>query len=258
MSGEPSILTPPSASAESRSLPGWELLAWAHVTVGPTLVLAWLAAFFTDRELARQLAKDDHAIEWMTVVFLLLAAAVCARLAWTWRSLGSDRAMVWIFAILALASFFIAGEEISWGQRLLGLTVPKALVEVNAQKELNLHNLEIFQRWRHWLLIAFGSVGLLLMAMPSHWLGTGPWRGRWTLLRPSPTLSLNYMLVLLTGGMMEISSILKSVRGTEAAIQCRFWVGRLSESVECVVGLTAFFFALDVLRRVKRRAAEIP
>jgi hypothetical protein len=36
---------------------------------------------------------------------------------------------------------FGAGEEISWGQRVFSIETPQALMERNAQQELNLHNL---------------------------------------------------------------------------------------------------------------------
>jgi hypothetical protein len=41
----------------------------------------------------------------------------------------------------ALACLGIAGEEISWGQRLVGWTTPEALGGVNVQDETNLHNI---------------------------------------------------------------------------------------------------------------------
>ena len=38
--------------------------------------------------------------------------------------------------------FFIAfGEEISWGQRILGIETPESLEGINDQGETNLHNL---------------------------------------------------------------------------------------------------------------------
>jgi hypothetical protein len=49
--------------------------------------------------------------------------------------------------LLALGLFFAAGEEISWGQRILGLGTPESLSEVNAQDELNIHNLGALQGW---------------------------------------------------------------------------------------------------------------
>ena len=46
---------------------------------------------------------------------------------------------------MALIFFFGAGEEISWGQRILGFQTPEALSEVNRQEEFNLHNLSAWE-----------------------------------------------------------------------------------------------------------------
>src|SRR5688500_16187413 len=40
-----------------------------------------------------------------------------------------------------MVCLFGAGEEISWGQRVFDIETPSSLMERNAQKELNLHNL---------------------------------------------------------------------------------------------------------------------
>lgn len=45
----------------------------------------------------------------------------------------------------ALLFFFGAGEEISWGQRIFNLTTPETLEAINAQGELNVHNINIFE-----------------------------------------------------------------------------------------------------------------
>ncbi|MGH7637808.1 MAG: hypothetical protein ACREOK_09150, partial [Gemmatimonadaceae bacterium] len=42
--------------------------------------------------------------------------------------------------LVALFLLFVAGEEMSWGQRLLGLTPPSYFLEHNTQQEMNLHN----------------------------------------------------------------------------------------------------------------------
>ncbi|WP_020676084.1 hypothetical protein [Geopsychrobacter electrodiphilus] len=44
------------------------------------------------------------------------------------------------FAILALACFYVVGEEISWGQRIFNLTTPEFFKTHNLQNETNLHN----------------------------------------------------------------------------------------------------------------------
>ena len=42
--------------------------------------------------------------------------------------------------LLALFCLGVAGEEISWGQRLFGFKPPDVFLERNYQQELNLHN----------------------------------------------------------------------------------------------------------------------
>lgn len=46
--------------------------------------------------------------------------------------------------MLALVFVFGFGEEISWGQRILGFETPELIKEINIQEEFNLHNLAIF------------------------------------------------------------------------------------------------------------------
>jgi hypothetical protein len=59
----------------------------------------------------------------------------------SWVSLAKQL----IYVGLALLFFFGAGEEISWGQRLLGFETPQALSQVNRQEEFNLHNLSAWE-----------------------------------------------------------------------------------------------------------------
>jgi hypothetical protein len=46
---------------------------------------------------------------------------------------------------LAVLFFFGAGEEISWGQRILGFATPDTISQVNRQEEFNLHNLSAWE-----------------------------------------------------------------------------------------------------------------
>lgn len=50
-----------------------------------------------------------------------------------------------VYLSLALLFLFGAGEEISWGQRLLGFQTPEPLSQVNRQEEFNLHNLSAWE-----------------------------------------------------------------------------------------------------------------
>jgi hypothetical protein len=46
----------------------------------------------------------------------------------------------WV-ALVTLACVYLTGEELSWGQQLLGWSTPDLLVAVNKQGETNLHNI---------------------------------------------------------------------------------------------------------------------
>jgi hypothetical protein len=50
-----------------------------------------------------------------------------------------------VYLGLAALFFFGAGEEISWGQRILGFQTPETLTQVNRQEEFNLHNLSVLE-----------------------------------------------------------------------------------------------------------------
>ena len=69
--------------------------------------------------------------QWYLYVAVLLLSG--------WLALRSspDR---WFHLLLALAFFYGAGEEISWGQRLLGFGSPELFEAYNLQEETNLHN----------------------------------------------------------------------------------------------------------------------
>ena len=54
---------------------------------------------------------------------------------------------------LGLLSFFMAGEELSWGQRIFHLSTPKYLETINYQQEINLHNIKMLHARAVGLLI---------------------------------------------------------------------------------------------------------
>ena len=85
-----------------------------------------------------RLMQEDGWAEWATFCAFLLAAGLLIRVI-VRRSVRSLEGLVALG--LALFSGFVAGEEISWGQRLLGYMPPALFLEHNYQQESNLHNL---------------------------------------------------------------------------------------------------------------------
>jgi hypothetical protein len=61
-----------------------------------------------------------------------------------------------------LVSLLIGFEEMSWGQTIFNWDTPELFNNVNAQKETNLHNLELIQD-RIWTITAAVCVGATLL-----------------------------------------------------------------------------------------------
>ena len=85
---------------------------------------------------------EDGFTEWCTFLALFVTFVVCARRFLTLRGMRSPR-FLFIVGFLTLFSFFGAGEEISWGQRVVGFESPEFFVDNNSQQEAGIHNLEI-------------------------------------------------------------------------------------------------------------------
>lgn len=110
------------------------------------LVLAILATgyylFFTDVPRFEKYVEEDGLVEWLTVIGLLMGCTVCIS---RFISLRKQRNWWFLTVVLGLGIllFFAAGEEISWGQRILGIQSSEFFKANNAQGETNLHNLVV-------------------------------------------------------------------------------------------------------------------
>lgn len=85
-------------------------------------------------------AKEEGAIEWITVLFLL----ICAVVTWKIRGQGNlpnQKFMRPLGLLIILGCIFVVGEELSWGQHIIGWEVSNSYAEINKQQESNIHNL---------------------------------------------------------------------------------------------------------------------
>ena len=108
------------------------------------MVLLYLTLLLDDAAIT-WLIREDHPIELAGALSLLAASIACVLL---WRRVQGDvrwpRLRRLSLLVLAAAFFFGFGEEISWGERILGFTPPESVEEANRQGEFNVHNLELF------------------------------------------------------------------------------------------------------------------
>jgi hypothetical protein len=123
----------------------WIILVLIAVSITTGFILV-----FNDLPEFREFTKEDGLVEWLTVLGLLLGAYVAWKRVVELRHKKGFVFLVTCF-LLGLVLIFGAGEEISWGQRLLGLKSPEYFQKHNAQGETNLHNLVLggvrLNRW---------------------------------------------------------------------------------------------------------------
>lgn len=128
--------------------------ALTHVVAAAIIVAAVALAHFAP-ERYEPLMQEDRAVEWATVMLFLAAGIV--------RSYHAIRTRRVFDGLVGLFCLFVAGEEISWGQRLIGYTPAGVFLEHNTQQEANLHNFaDIFGRPKWMLIMSLAGYGLLL------------------------------------------------------------------------------------------------
>lgn len=124
------------------------------VVIGVITLLAALALLSksTFRPIFNFVVAEDSLLEWPQFVF-----ALAAGLMFIWMGIQFIRKGQWVVGaahlLIGVCGVFVAGEEISWGQRIFGWAEPESLGAINHQKELNVHNIRLVQR-------AFGFAAL--------------------------------------------------------------------------------------------------
>lgn len=97
-------------------------------------------------------------------VFAAIACVFSLACAWTYRQ--NILLLVW-FSLAVLGCFYIAGEEISWGQHVFGWTTPEFWSGVNDQNETNLHNTSSWFDQKPRLLL---FIGIVVAGLIAPWL----------------------------------------------------------------------------------------
>ena len=125
---------------QTQKLRAVELAAYALVLA---LMLVGLVLAHVDHEFFdRRYVVEDGPIEWLTVLAFAAGAVICLH-----RAIILRAARPWKFTattvLLGLMFLFVAGEEVSWGQRLFDYDSGAWFERHNAQSEANLHNIRI-------------------------------------------------------------------------------------------------------------------
>ena len=139
------------------------------------------------------LRSEDGPLEWIQFIEYATSSLFSFIIFLKKRNKKEINSIIWIF--LACTLFLIAGEEISWGERLTGIGIT-SISNLNVQGETNLHNLPFFHNY---LLDPVFEITCIFLG----WFG---WR-RFTKLNslPEKYLSLYFLFVALFYFYFDIS-----------------------------------------------------
>ncbi len=110
---------------------------WYQITLVTILLFSFSIYFFLDKSAIILVGEEDGFFEYLTASLFFVSSVLMLRLA-----LKRNR----FFFLFFLLLFIGAGEEISWGQRILQLDTPDSIKKMNVQGELTIHNLEFVNR----------------------------------------------------------------------------------------------------------------
>lgn len=201
----------------------------AAITVAASVLIAVgsAAVWVEQPELLGAVTREDGPAEYGTALLYLFSALLFFGAG---RVGGLHRLWCWGLALLV---FLVAGEEISWGQRIIGVSTPEELATVNVQHELNLHNIDgIHQNVR---MLAMLFVLAVCFAMPLGHRFFSPVRATFAKLQlplfplwavPAATLAVAFMVLPRLQGTVvfeldEIGELLLAVAMTGFAAATR-------------------------------------
>ncbi len=144
--------------------PGWNE-AWWWLGIPVFIALLVIISYRVSPDwYARWIIPEGYGVlEFSQFITALLGLAVAVRL--LFDPFVRRRPLVFAVTILgALSCFYIAGEEMSWGQHFFHWNTPEYWAEVNRQEETNLHNTyAIFEKWPRAVLEVGIVIGGLLI-----------------------------------------------------------------------------------------------
>ncbi len=202
----------------------------------PVLMAAFVAAAHSYHPLYRFLTAEDSVLEWSQVALVLATSGFLFLITLKLIARREGRWAI-LFALGAIGAFVVAGEEISWGQRLFGIATPAEFLETNTQGETNLHNVRgalVVLNFATMVVAGFFAVApLALVALRMRGIAVWSW-----IYRMVPPLALITAFVIPAG---YRAARFVTARGTS---------GSFAELVEFCLYFGLAAFALLLYRRI--------
>jgi hypothetical protein len=185
---------------------------------------------------------EDHIFEWVQVGAFAVAGAGCLAVALSVRRVSVAAAV--LAALWGALFVVVVGEEVAWGQRVFGVSVP-ALEAANHQGDVSLHNVGSG--------LALSNLGILGISLAGALSGpvarrVGAIRGR----RVAP----EFLPPTFLGPWFALAAAATAVRLLLPSPSTR--VAKFTEVAELTVALAAAITALTLARTVSRLPVTAP
>lgn len=202
------------------------------------LVMLVLLRLRTTREATRWMLAENHPVELLTFLFLLIAG--CVGIVFAWRCIRNHE-VIWVsgfYLLFSVCLLLVAMEEISWGQQLFKFETFGAFREINQQGEVNLHNIGSLQGNSAYFRIVYGLGGVFGV-----WLFA---RNMWIWRKITPPEMLLTWFLAIT--FFAALGIYKNLSG-DTTLYYAFSLRHLSELNEMLIGLSSLLFIWLNMRR---------
>lgn len=156
--------------------------AWTVFWVPIVGTVLLLALYLVTRPPYYWVLREDKPVEWLQFALLLFSGSVAAFAALRFAQRRRILLAV-VLGLVAVVSIVIAGEEISWAQRVFNIATPAELEAVNKQAELNLHNVSSVASLFKIFSFLMAAVGIAL-ALFCRWRSNGMRSGVLAVLAP--------------------------------------------------------------------------
>lgn len=244
------------------------------------LFLVFLFAVFKIKDAYRYhlLIAEDGIVERLQFLFFLFAGIFSFLTALNFFK-KKDFWQGAVFLALSLGFFFIAGEEISWGQRILEIETPEELAQKNIQGEITIHNLNFIQGKLPQIYILIGLWGTFGWIIAQKLEKRNPKMNK---LFPAKNFSLYFLPLLLYYLWVRyldepVATFIRDLRlpsfdflGKDTLLWLQFWLHedlnffdtfigtRDQEPAELIFSLGVFLFALhNFLKEAKKKSFSI-
>jgi hypothetical protein len=193
------------------------------------------------------LRREDGVFEYITAIGYLAAGilmVLVARRLWQKKSYRLWKLVAPFCLVVGIVLGGVAGEEISWGQRIFGIETPEFIADRNTQGEITLHNHESilpYVYYAYFALALYGIVSALIKLglTKLFWLKDNS-------LKFVDFIAPDWYLIPLFLPTLYYTTYRFTLGWAYHGI------GQWEEITEAYLGVAAFIFALALLNKVKR------